>query len=170
MVTHVRPPTFAVDDTDKAALAKKSGQRVVFTPENDRIIIMCRIVLGLMKKDTNRSTYPFVEIRDILHEYCTDSFDKTAPNCRTRLFTLMKNPKNVLTVKVCVAEYSSRQEFVGVADRKLPFRQTFISTVKRIIQLSRTQASSLEDTSQLSSSQNYILEASFTEDDPCLYN
>ncbi|KXJ06081.1 hypothetical protein AC249_AIPGENE23985, partial [Exaiptasia diaphana] len=63
-----------------------------------------------MGVDNYRDHNLYVQIRNILHEHCPkDSWDKTAPNCRKRLYLLMRNRKNELTVKVCVAEYSIMQ-------------------------------------------------------------
>ncbi|XP_078676635.1 general transcription factor 3C polypeptide 1-like [Branchiostoma floridae x Branchiostoma belcheri] len=101
------------DTRDKAALSRMKRQRVSWTPQEDSLILRCRVASALLNKKVQQSFVPWMVVRDLLHDTFQASEDKTTFAVARRSTYIMKNSQTALNFKICLAEVHQDKEFMS---------------------------------------------------------
>ncbi|CAH1265988.1 GTF3C1 [Branchiostoma lanceolatum] len=101
------------DNRDKAALSRMKRQRVSWTPQEDSLILRCRVASALLNKKVQQSFVPWVVVRDLLHDTFQASEDKTTLSVARRSTYIMKNSQTALNFKIGLAEVHQDKEFMS---------------------------------------------------------
>ncbi|KAI8511588.1 General transcription factor 3C polypeptide 1 [Branchiostoma belcheri] len=101
------------DTRDKAALSRMKRQRVSWTPQEDSLILRCRVASALLNKKVQQSFVPWMVVRDLLHDTFQASEDKTTFAVARRSTYIMKNSQTALNFKICLAEVHQDKDFMS---------------------------------------------------------
>lgn len=104
-----RKRTEIYDERDKLALKCKTKERVVWSPQEDSFLLLCKVTnLFLENRRPNtlgRMLVSWTKIRDLLMEKYPDlAKDKTSKACQRRVSFVLKNPQTVLNVSAFLQE------------------------------------------------------------------
>ncbi|XP_067134932.1 general transcription factor 3C polypeptide 1 [Centruroides vittatus] len=103
------------DDKDKDALKKMSKLRVLWTAQEDSILLMCKVASYLLDPNYNRMVVPYTCVRDVLHEKLPNlSNNKTSRACQRRVGYMLMNPTTVQNVSVFLCEAQQDKELVNL--------------------------------------------------------
>ncbi|XP_026479177.1 general transcription factor 3C polypeptide 1-like [Ctenocephalides felis] len=91
------------DEIDKQALQRMSKLRVDWHPDEDRLLLLCKVGLMYLFPNWRSVTISVYIVRDILHKV-THSYNKTSKACQRRILYIMKNPQTESSVRLCLEE------------------------------------------------------------------
>lgn len=80
------------DDVDKEALKHMHKLRVDWSPEEDRVLLLCRVAIMYIALQAKKQVTIFQRIRDCLHRMMAMSKNKTSRACQRRINYMMKDP------------------------------------------------------------------------------
>lgn len=107
----VRRPYY--DDKDQAALKQMKTMRVVWSLQEDIVLLMCKVTSWFLDPHLDKMVVPFTVIRDILNErYPELSRDKTSRACQRRLRFMLTNPATKANASVFLCEAQQDQMLV----------------------------------------------------------
>lgn len=103
------------DDKDKDALKKMSKLRVIWTAQEDSILLMCKVASYLLDPNYNRMVVPYTCVRDMLHEKLPIlSSNKTSRACQRRVGYMLMNPTTIQNVSVFLCEARQDKELTNL--------------------------------------------------------
>ncbi|KAF7988493.1 hypothetical protein HCN44_001066 [Aphidius gifuensis] len=93
------------DDIDKIALQNMNKLRVDWSPHEDSILLMCKVVMMYLCPNPRSQLITFTAVRDVLRLYSsTISQNKTSRACQRRLLYMLKDPHTLQSVALRVEE------------------------------------------------------------------
>lgn len=104
-----RPRTPNYDDVDKQALRLMRKLRVDWHPEEDNILLLCKVAMLVLCPPNRRQCVSSQHIRDIMHWHLK-SFDKTSKACQRRIVYMMRNESIARSVHLCVQDANDNPE------------------------------------------------------------
>ncbi|XP_053132773.1 general transcription factor 3C polypeptide 1 isoform X3 [Hemicordylus capensis] len=92
------------DEADQSALQRMTRLRVMWTVQEDSLLMLCRIASNVLNAKVKGPFVPWQVVRDIMHASFEESLDKTSHSVGRRARYIVKNPQTYLNYKVCLAE------------------------------------------------------------------
>ncbi|XP_066496947.1 general transcription factor 3C polypeptide 1 [Tiliqua scincoides] len=92
------------DEADQSALQRMTRLRVMWTVQEDSLLMLCRIASNVLNAKVRGPFVPWQVVRDIMHANFEESLDKTSLSVGRRARYIVKNPQTYLNYKVCLAE------------------------------------------------------------------
>ncbi|KAK0177379.1 hypothetical protein PV328_001440 [Microctonus aethiopoides] len=92
------------DDIDYSALQKMEKLRVVWSPREDNILLVCKVVMMYLAPNPRSQVITFTAVRDVLRSYSLSSYNKTSRACQRRLLYMFKQPQTIHSVALGVEE------------------------------------------------------------------
>ncbi|XP_072026840.1 general transcription factor 3C polypeptide 1-like [Amphiura filiformis] len=111
--------TTTYDDKDEEARKLMSKMRVDWTPEEDTLILLCRVASTILNTKAIKmgAFVPWFVIRDVMHKNIERSKDKTTKSLAKRSHHIMKNPSTYLNFKICLAEAQTDKELLALSTK-----------------------------------------------------
>ncbi|KAJ7306071.1 hypothetical protein JRQ81_010437 [Phrynocephalus forsythii] len=107
------------DEADQSALQRMTRLRVMWTVQEDSLLMLCRIASNILNTKVKGPFVPWQVVRDILHANFEESLDKTSLSVGRRARYIVRNPQTYLNYKVCLAEvYQDRALIDDALSRK----------------------------------------------------
>ncbi|XP_043945407.1 general transcription factor 3C polypeptide 1 [Protopterus annectens] len=117
-----RRPKFH-DETDKNALERMTRRRVMWTTQEDGLLMLCRIASSVLNKKVKGPFVSWQVVRDIMHSNFEECLDKTSHAVGRRSRYIIKNPQTYLNYRVCLAEvYQDKQLIEEFLSRKSDYQ------------------------------------------------
>lgn len=92
------------DAADRSALLRMTRLRVMWTSQEDSLLLLCRIASNVLNAKVKGPFVPWQVVRDIMHGTFEESLDKTSHSVGRRARYIVRNPQTYLNYKVCLAE------------------------------------------------------------------
>ncbi|XP_072839107.2 general transcription factor 3C polypeptide 1 isoform X1 [Pogona vitticeps] len=92
------------DEADQSALQRMTRLRVMWTVQEDGLLMLCRIASHVLNTKVKGPFVPWQVVRDIMHANFEESLDKTSHSVGRRARYIVRNPQTYLNYKVCLAE------------------------------------------------------------------
>ncbi|XP_012153954.1 general transcription factor 3C polypeptide 1 isoform X2 [Megachile rotundata] len=109
------------DEIDYRALQRMHKLRVDWEPHEDKILLVCKIVMMYLCSNPRRQVITFSTVRDILRIYSYTSYNKTSRACQRRLLYMLRQQRNVDAVALGVEELKQnffiKKRFDGIIDK-----------------------------------------------------
>uniref|UniRef100_A0A8C5S921 Ral transcription factor IIIC subunit 1 n=1 Tax=Laticauda laticaudata TaxID=8630 RepID=A0A8C5S921_LATLA len=111
------------DEVDRRALQRMTRLRVMWTVQEDSLLMLCRIASNVLNAKVKGPFVPWQVVRDIMHSSFEESLDKTSHSVGRRARYIVKNPQTYLSYKVCLAEvYQDRALIEDFMSRKSDYQ------------------------------------------------
>ncbi|XP_058013284.1 general transcription factor 3C polypeptide 1 isoform X3 [Ahaetulla prasina] len=111
------------DEVDRRALQRMTRLRVMWTVQEDSLLMLCRIASNILNAKVKGPFVPWQVVRDIMHGSFEESLDKTSHSVGRRARYIVKNPQTYLNYKVCLAEvYQDRALIEDFMNRKSDYQ------------------------------------------------
>uniref|UniRef100_A0A8C7DVN8 Ral transcription factor IIIC subunit 1 n=1 Tax=Naja naja TaxID=35670 RepID=A0A8C7DVN8_NAJNA len=111
------------DEVDRRALQRMTRLRVMWTVQEDSLLMLCRIASNVLNAKVKGPFVPWQVVRDIMHGSFEESLDKTSHSVGRRARYIVKNPQTYLNYKVCLAEvYQDRALIEDFMSRKSDYQ------------------------------------------------
>ncbi|XP_044289297.1 general transcription factor 3C polypeptide 1 isoform X1 [Varanus komodoensis] len=101
------------DEADQSALQRMTRLRVMWTVQEDSLLMLCRIASNVLNAKVKGPFVPWQVVRDIMHASFEESLDKTSHSVGRRARYIVKNPQTYLNYKVCLAEVYQDRALTG---------------------------------------------------------
>ncbi|XP_014680237.1 PREDICTED: general transcription factor 3C polypeptide 1-like, partial [Priapulus caudatus] len=101
------------DDKDQAALNKMTKERVVWTSQEDSLLLLCYVASCFLDNNSRGIIVPWTVVRDVMHENLQVSHSKTSRACQRRVNYVIKNPQTVLNLAVYLGEALQDKDLVA---------------------------------------------------------
>ncbi|KAK0180773.1 hypothetical protein PV327_003123 [Microctonus hyperodae] len=92
------------DDIDYSALQRMEKLRVDWSPREDNILLVCKVVMMYLARNPRSQVVTFAAVRDVLRSYSLSSYNKTSRACQRRLLYMLKQPQTIHSVALGVEE------------------------------------------------------------------
>ncbi|XP_048869314.1 general transcription factor 3C polypeptide 1-like isoform X3 [Brienomyrus brachyistius] len=106
----MRPPFH--DEADRSALLRMTRQRVTWSPQEDSLLMLCRVASHFLNRKIRKPFVPWQVVRDLLHAQFEESLDKTSLAVGRRSRYIMKNSQTDLNFKICLAEVYQDKDLI----------------------------------------------------------
>ncbi|XP_077380152.1 general transcription factor 3C polypeptide 1 isoform X2 [Festucalex cinctus] len=111
--------TPAHDEADHRALKKMTRQRVIWTVQEDSMLMLCAVASHLLNSKLQRAFVAYCLVRDLLQLEFQLSEDKTSVAVGRRTRYILKNPQTFLNYRICLAEiYQDKEMLKQLQDNK----------------------------------------------------
>ncbi|XP_077427194.1 general transcription factor 3C polypeptide 1 [Vanacampus margaritifer] len=111
--------TPAHDEADHRALKKMTRQRVIWTVQEDSMLMLCAVASHLLNSQLRRAFVAYCLVRDLLQLEFQLSEDKTSLAVGRRTRYILKNPQTFLNYRICLAEiYQDKDLLKQLQDNK----------------------------------------------------
>ncbi|XP_063221021.1 general transcription factor 3C polypeptide 1 isoform X2 [Bacillus rossius redtenbacheri] len=105
-----RPRRPFYDDVDQRALGRMNKLRVEWLPEEDNLLLLCKVASVYLCSNQKQHTITFPMVRDILHKKNPKYKNKTSRSCQRRILYVMKNVSTAYNVALHLEEMSQDPE------------------------------------------------------------
>ncbi|XP_074545488.1 general transcription factor 3C polypeptide 1 [Halichoeres trimaculatus] len=112
--------TPAHDEADHKALKMMTRQRVLWTIQEDSLMMLCSVATHLLNSKLKRPFIPHCVVRDLLHTEFEISADKTSIAVGRRTRYILKNPQTLLNYRICLAEVYEDKPLMQLLEEKKP--------------------------------------------------
>ncbi|CAJ1053996.1 general transcription factor 3C polypeptide 1 [Xyrichtys novacula] len=112
--------TPAHDEADHRALRMMTRQRVLWTVQEDSLMMLCSVASHLLNSKLKRPFIPHCVVRDLLHSEFEISADKTSVAVGRRSRYILKNPQTLLNYRICMAEVFEDKPLMKLLEGKKP--------------------------------------------------
>uniref|UniRef100_A0A8C9V0C8 Ral transcription factor IIIC subunit 1 n=1 Tax=Scleropages formosus TaxID=113540 RepID=A0A8C9V0C8_SCLFO len=143
---HTRLPFH--DEADRSALERMTRLRVIWTVQEDSLLMLCRVASHFLNRKIKKPFVPWQVVRDLLHAQFEESLDKTSLSVGRRSRYIMKNPQTNLNFKICLAEvYQDKDLIENFQNRKNNYDNPEVcaSEFKEFVAVLRQKFSSVSD-------------------------
>lgn len=106
------------NDVDKQALRQMTKLRVDWSPEEDNLILFCKVAMLYLCPNPRKQGIPTCCVRDIL-QWVLKSNDKTSRACQRRIVYMMKKPAIASNVHMCLLEVQHHPEITRAYPKDL---------------------------------------------------
>ncbi|XP_019717710.1 general transcription factor 3C polypeptide 1 [Hippocampus comes] len=111
--------TPAHDEADHEALKKMTRRRVIWTVQEDSLLMLCGVASHLLNSKLRRTFVAYCVVRDLLQAEFQISEDKTSLAVGRRTRYILKNPQTFLNYRICLAEiYQDKDLLKQLQDNK----------------------------------------------------
>ncbi|XP_072568646.1 general transcription factor 3C polypeptide 1 [Paramormyrops kingsleyae] len=100
------------DEADRSALLRMTRQRVTWSPQEDSLLMLCRVASHFLNRKIRKPFVPWQVVRDLLHAQFEESLDKTSLAVGRRSRYIMKNSQTDLNFKICLAEVYQDKDLI----------------------------------------------------------
>ncbi|XP_059189576.1 general transcription factor 3C polypeptide 1 [Centropristis striata] len=112
--------TPAHDEADHRALKRMTRQRVLWSLQEDSLMMLCSVAAHLLNSKLKRPFVPYCVVRDLLHAEFEISMDKTSVAVGRRTRYILKNPQTLLNYRICLAEVYQDKPLMKLLEAKKP--------------------------------------------------
>ncbi|XP_034542767.1 general transcription factor 3C polypeptide 1 [Notolabrus celidotus] len=112
--------TPAHDEADHRALKMMTRQRVLWSVQEDSLMMLCSVASQLLNSKLKRPFIPHCVVRDLLHTEFEISVDKTSVAVGRRSRYILKNPQTLLNYRICLAEVYEDKPLMKMLEEKKP--------------------------------------------------
>nr|XP_034186691.1 general transcription factor 3C polypeptide 1 [Osmia lignaria] len=124
------------DETDYRALQRMHKLRVDWDPHEDKILLVCKIVMVYLCSNPRKQVVPFSIVRDVLRAYSFASHNKTSRACQRRLLYILRQQRNVDAVSLGVEELKQnffiKKRFDGIVEKLKKEHKTTVEYEKQV--------------------------------------
>nr|XP_020499344.1 LOW QUALITY PROTEIN: general transcription factor 3C polypeptide 1 [Labrus bergylta] len=112
--------TPAHDEADHRALKMMTRQRVLWSVQEDSLMMLCSVASQLFNSKLKRPFVAHCVVRDLLHTEFEMSADKTSVAVGRRSRYILKNPQTLLNYRICLAEVYEDKPLMKLLEEKKP--------------------------------------------------
>ncbi|XP_076636938.1 general transcription factor 3C polypeptide 1 [Colletes latitarsis] len=109
------------DEIDYRALQRMHKLRVDWDPQEDKILLVCKVAMVYLCPNSRKQVITFSMVRDVLRTYSIISYNKTSRACQRRLLYMLRKQQTLNTIALGVEEIKQnffiRKRFDGIIDK-----------------------------------------------------
>ncbi|XP_056136206.1 general transcription factor 3C polypeptide 1-like [Lampris incognitus] len=110
----------AHDEADHQALKRMTRQRVIWSIQEDSLMMLCSVASRLLNSKLKRPFVAHCVVRDLLQAEFENSLDKTSVAVGRRSRYILKNPQTLLNYRICLAEVYQDKPLMELLEKMKP--------------------------------------------------